>query len=183
MIKVDKGMLLVAEPFMKDINFQRAVVLLCEHQVTGSFGITINRPTQHLVADYIEGVGNYSLPLYDGGPVGKDHIHFLHNLPSHIPQSLWVGEEIYWGGDLEAAKFVINSGLGNNSNIRFYLGYSGWGEQQLEEEMDEKSWLTIPSNGKLVFHEETPLIWKEAVKSMGEEFKPLINYPLDPSFN
>lgn len=183
MIKVDKGILLVAEPFMKDENFQRAVVLLCEHQVTGSFGITINRRSSHLVANYIEGIGNYSLPLYDGGPVGKDHIHFLHNLPSHIPHSTLVGEETYWGGDLEAAKFVINSGLGNDSNIRFYIGYAGWGEQQLEEEMDEKSWLTINSSKRLVFHEDLPSIWKDAVRSMGDKYRPIINYPLDPSFN
>jgi putative transcriptional regulator len=183
MIKVDKGILLVAEPFMKDVNFQRAVVLLCEHQDSGSFGITINKPTDKLVADYMDGIGNYTLPLYDGGPVGKDHIHFLHKLPSHISNSTWVGEETYWGGDLEAAKFVINSGLGNDSNIRFYLGYSGWGEQQLDEEMDEKSWLTVPSSGRLVFHQNKTIIWKEAVRAMGNEYTPLLNYPLDPSFN
>ena len=183
MIKVDKGILLIAEPFMKDANFQRAVVLLCEHQETGSFGITINRPTDKPVAEYIEGIGNYTLPLYDGGPVGKDHIHFLHKLPSHIPNGNWVGEETYWGGDLEAAKYVINSGLGNDSNIRFYLGYSGWGEQQLDEEMDEKSWLTVPATGRLVFYQNKTEIWKEAVRSLGDAYTPILNYPLDPSFN
>ncbi|GDX44615.1 hypothetical protein LBMAG23_15920 [Bacteroidota bacterium] len=78
---------------------------------------------------------------------------------------------------------MINSGLGNDSNIRFYLGYSGWGEQQLDEEMDEKSWLTVPATGRLVFFQNKTEIWKEAVRSLGDAYTPILNYPLDPSFN
>lgn len=180
---VDKGTLLIAEPFLKDENFRRSVVLLCEHDFTGTFGIAINRPTETAVADLLDGIGNHELKLFDGGPVGKDHVHFLHRLPSHISGGVPIADEIYWGGDLEEAKYAINSGIANENNIRFYLGYSGWGESQLTDEMNEKSWLSIPAAQSLVFHPNCHIVWKDAVKRLGKEFLPIINYPLDPSLN
>lgn len=183
MVVVDKGTMLIAEPFLKDPNFQRTVVLICEHEPAGSFGITINRVMRNPVAEYMEGIGNYEIPLFDGGPVGRDHIHFLHRLPGMIEGGKKIAEGIYWGGDLETARFLINSGKTNETDIRFYLGYSGWGTQQLDQEMEEKSWLTIPAKSSLVFQKNPGDIWKEAVKHLGDEFRPIIHYPRDPELN
>ena len=72
---------------------------------------------------------------------------------------------------------------GGGKKIRFYLGYAGWGDQQLESEMKDKSWLTIAASSSLVLKTSTDQIWKEAVKSLGDEYLPIINYPLDPSYN
>ncbi|MFM1969613.1 MAG: hypothetical protein RL152_990, partial [Bacteroidota bacterium] len=67
--------------------------------------------------------------------------------------------------------------------IKFIVGYSGWEAGQLEDEMKEKSWLIAPSTKKLIFQEQTQDIWKNAVKLLGEEYRPIINYPKDPTLN
>jgi len=183
MIDLDKGILLIAEPFMKDKNFQRSVILLCEHDEAGSFGMVLNKKRKESVGDYIELLENCTFHMYDGGPVQKDHVHFLHRRPDIIPDGLHLNDEIYWGGDFGIVCSLINEGALSEKDIRFYLGYAGWGEDQLAEEMLEKSWLTIPAASDIVFEKNTSLIWKNSIKKLGDDFKPLINYPLDPSFN
>jgi len=98
MNRIESGMLLIAEPFLKDPNFQRSVVLLCEHETTGSFGITINRVIDEKVANLLDGIGNHEIPMFEGGPVGLDQLHFLHRLPFQIPGGKKIAENIYWGG-------------------------------------------------------------------------------------
>ena len=174
-------MLLIAEPFLKDQNFQRSVILICDHQQSGTFGITINKKTKEVVSDYIEELSFCSLPIHDGGPVSRDHIHFLHQYPEWISGGREIADGIYWGGDFNEMTSFLNKGMGKK--IRFYLGYAGWGDQQLENEMKEKSWLTIAASSSLVLNTPTDQVWKEAVKTLGNEYLPIINYPLDPSYN
>lgn len=174
-------MLLIAEPFMKDPKFQRSVILLCGHQASGAFGIMVNKRTDEIVGDYLEELSSCSLPIHDGGPVSRDHIHFLHQYPDFITGGQEIADGIYWGGDFNELVALLKTE--GRKNIRFYLGYSGWGEQQLEEEMKEKSWLITSASSALVMETSTDKMWKEAVKSLGDDFRPLINYPLDPSFN
>lgn len=183
MKNIAKGTLLIAEPFLKDIHFQRTVVLLCEHQQTGTFGILINKILNEDISYLIEELEGLGIPLYDGGPVNRNQIHFLHQYPNLIPGGQHVTDGIYWGGDFDIAASFIKKGMIKKEGIRFYLGYSGWGENQLEDEMKEKSWLTLSGYKDLVFHKNAPQIWKKAVSDLGEEFLPMVNYPLDPSFN
>lgn len=183
MIDVTCGTLLIAEPFMKDPNFQRSVVLLCEHESTGSFGISINRLTKDLLGDFIPDCENLACPVFDGGPVGKDNMHFLHTLPDLIEGGKKLIDGIYWGGDFQAAVDALHQKQILNDEIRFYLGYAGWEEKQLNDEMDEKSWLTIKAKPSIVFHKNPSQIWKESIKQLGKAFHPVANYPLDPSYN
>lgn len=183
MKNIAKGTLLIAEPFLKDIHFQRTVVLLCEHQQTGTFGILINKPLNEDISYLIEELDGLGVPLYDGGPVNRNQIHFLHQYPDLVPGGQHIVDGIYWGGDFDIAASFIKKGLIKKEGIRFYLGYSGWGENQLEDEMKEKSWLTLSAYKDLVFHKNAMQIWKKAVTDLGDEFLPMVNYPLDPSFN
>lgn len=183
MVSIERGVLLIAEPFLKDTNFQRSVVLLCEHQQNGTFGITINRETEESLEDYVEDLSGEDFRVYDGGPVSRDHIHFLHLYPESIPGGQHITDGIYWGGDFDQVTQLMKRKQLDKNKIRFYLGYSGWSAQQLDEEMKEKSWLTVPANKELVFHKTPKEIWKDAVKDLGDNFLPIINYPLDPSFN
>jgi len=123
------------------------------------------------------------MPIFEGGPVGLDQLHFLHRLPFQIPGGKKIAENIYWGGNLEAAKYLINSGKAGNDGIRFFIGYAGWESGQLKQEMKEKSWLSVQATEEIVFHEDPKSMWKAAVKELGEGFTEMINYPLDPSFN
>ena len=85
MIDPASGILLIADPFLKDPNFLRTVVLLCEHQTEGSFGFVLNRPIQNTLDELIPELEGHPIPVFDGGPVQKDSLHFLHQLPDEIP--------------------------------------------------------------------------------------------------
>ena len=183
MNKVEKGTLLIAEPFMKDENFQRSVVLICQDQHEGAVGFIINRTLRGTVGDWVQELEGCGLPVYEGGPVGKDQMFFLHTLPEAIPGGHCVADGVYWGGDFDALKSLVLSKQIPTGSIRFIIGYSGWDEEQLDDELKEKSWLLAPASSRLVFHDSPQQIWKDAVKTLGTEYLPLLNYPVDPSLN
>lgn len=178
-----QGTLLIADPFLKDPNFTRTVIFLCEHQAEGSFGFVLNRTYEHKLDDLISSAEGMNIPVFTGGPVQMDTIHFLHQYPQLIPGGLEVINGVYWGGNFEKALELIRSGEIDRNHIRFYLGYSGWDEGQLEEELNEKSWLLTEANQSIVFHEPTAEIWKEALKLMGGDYPMMANYPIDPRLN
>ena len=158
MLQPGPGILLIAEPFLKDPNFSRTVVFICDHHEQGSFGFVLNREYGHT-------------------------IHFLHQYPDLIEGSYEILNGIYWGGDFELAIDLLKKGHIDASRIRFYIGYSGWSEGQLKEEMNQKSWLTLEATRKLVFHRNIDEIWKDAVKSLGGDYSIMVNFPTDPQLN
>lgn len=177
------GDFLISEPFMQDPNFQRSVVLLCQQQEDGFVGFSINKRIDFSVGDLVEELPDCNLPLFDGGPVGKEQMFFLHSMPELIPGGLQIQKDIFWGGDFDVVKRLVQSNTINPRRIKFLVGYSGWEAGQLEEELLEKSWLLTPALSNLVFQQQTQDIWKNAVKLLGEAYSPIINYPKDPSFN
>ena len=183
MIEPGPGILLIAEPFLKDPNFMRTVVFLCDHQEEGSFGFVINRTYEHTLDELMNDLGDLKIPVFYGGPVQMDTIHFLHQYPEQIPGSYEVLNGIYWGGDFELAIQLIKNGEVDINKIRFYIGYSGWATGQLNDELKEKSWLTAEATRKLVFHKKTDEIWKDALKHLGGDYEMMINFPTDPQLN
>ena len=177
------GDFLISEPFMQDPNFQRSVVLLCQQQEDGFVGFSINKRIDFSVGDLVEELPDCNLPLFDGGPVGKEQMFFLHSMPELIPGGLQIQKDIFWGGDFDVVKGLVQSNTINPRRIKFLVGYSGWEAGQLEEELLEKSWLLTPALSNLVFQQQTEDIWKNAVKLLGEAYSPIIHYPKDPSFN
>jgi putative transcriptional regulator len=183
MLEPGPGILLIAEPFLKDPNFMRTVVLICEHQPEGTFGFVINKAFDHSLSELMNDMDDLDIPVFYGGPVQMDTIHFLHTVPDLIEGGVAVNNGIYWGGNFETAISLLRQGIINSDNIRFFLGYSGWGEGQLTDEMKEKSWLTGTANRKLVFKDATAEIWKNALKELGGDYELMINYPSDPQLN
>jgi putative transcriptional regulator len=183
MISPGPGTLLIAEPFLKDPNFMRTVVFLCDHQEEGSFGFVINKLFDHTLDELMNDLDELKLPVFYGGPMQMDTIHFLHQYPDLIPGSYEVLDGIFWGGDFETAINMIRTGTIQPEKIRFYIGYSGWGQGQLNDELKEKSWLTSQGNRKLVFHNKADEIWKESLKHLGGDYEALANYPIDPQLN
>ncbi len=177
------GILLIADPFLKDPNFSRTVVFLCEHQDAGTFGFVLNREFKYRLHELVSSAEDLELPVYYGGPVQKDTIHFLHQYPSDIPGSTEILNGIYWGGDFETAIALLKSGKAESSKIRFFIGYSGWGEGQLTEELKEKSWLLAEATRKIVFPITTTETWKDAIRLLGGDYEMLINFPSDPQLN
>lgn len=183
MIEPANGILLISDPFLKDPNFMRTVVLLCEHREDGTFGLILNRHFEQTLGDLITELEGYNIPVYYGGPVQLDTLHFLHQLPHEIPGGQEVIKGVYWGGDFDLVVQMLKNNTLDTSRIRFYLGYSGWGSGQLNDEMNEKTWLTEKAIAPLIFHKNVNELWKDALKQMGGEYEQLINYPIDPQLN
>jgi putative transcriptional regulator len=183
MIEPGNGVLLISDPFLKDPNFMRTVVLLCEHNEEGSFGLVLNRKTDHTLSDLITKLEGITTPVYYGGPVQMDTLHFIHQLPQLIPNSQEIASGIYWGGDFEIVSHLLITNQLNTSKIRFYLGYSGWSSGQLGDELKEKSWLTVQATKQLVFEKDEQSIWKKSLQQMGGQYEQLVNYPIDPQLN
>ena len=162
----EAGKLLISEPMLADPNFQRSVIYLCHHDASESVGYVLNRQSPQDLSVFLEELNGQYFPLYIGGPVAVDSLHFIHSLPD-VLGGTQVKDNVYWGGDLEQAVEGIRLGKVTPANCRFFLGYSGWGEGQLDAEMDMNSWLVAESNSELIFHTHDNALWKKAVMSLG----------------
>ena len=183
MIEPGPGILLIADPFLKDPNFLRTVVFLCEHKEEGSFGFVLNRQYENTLDELIPELEGHKIPVFYGGPVQIDTIHFLHQYPVEIPGGQEVLKGVFWGGDFDAVVNLIKNEDFDEHKIRFYIGYSGWGEGQLDTEMKEKTWLSVKATRKLVFHLDYTAIWKDALKTLGGDYEMMVNFPIDPQLN
>ena len=183
MVEPGAGILLIADPFLKDPNFLRTVVLLCEHEAHGSIGFVLNRRYENTLDELLPDMDAHPLPVYFGGPVQKDTIHFLHQYPEQVPGSIEIIKGVYWGGDFDSMISLIRSGAVNPQKVRFFIGYSGWTDGQLKDELQEKSWLTVKASRQLIFHPDINQVWKDSLKHLGGEYEVMINYPIDPQLN
>lgn len=177
------GTLLVAEPPMADPNFKRSVILLCEHSAEGSFGLILNKPSPLLLSE----VAGMKLPdglqLGIGGPVQPDTLHFIHSFGEEIEGALPVAEDIWWGGSLESLLEEIDEERNDAEDVRFFLGYSGWGEGQLEEEVDEGGWIVLSATDHVVFAEGDDELWRQILRKLGGEYALLSTFPDNPRMN
>ena len=183
-LKPDKGLLLVAEPsIIGDISFNRSVVLLAEYNENGSVGFILNKPLEYQLKDFIPDI-DCSLPVYNGGPVEQDNLYFIHSIPDLIPDSIEISNGIYWGGDFNEILSLLQNDLLNETQIRFFLGYSGWTNNQLEKELEVNSWVVIQNEYKNdIIGKTNPNFWKEKMIEFGGNYILWSNAPEDPSFN
>lgn len=182
--KLKKGYLLIAEPsIIGDLSFNRSVILLADHNKEGSIGFIINKPLKYSINDLIPEI-NASFKIYNGGPVEQDNLYFIHNIPDLIPNSVEISNGIYWGGDFESTKDLINSGAITKNNIRFFLGYTGWDENQLETEMQDNSWIITDNNYKnKIIGKSATHFWKEQLLELGGDYIIWSNAPENPYLN
>ncbi|HPR33222.1 MAG TPA: YqgE/AlgH family protein [Prolixibacteraceae bacterium] len=177
-----KGRILIAEPFLPGSYFNRSIVFLVEHNKEGSVGFILNKPVDFPVDEFYKEFPNYHHTLYMGGPVNIESVYFIHTLGTKIPGSAHVMENLYWGGDFDVLKQLIRSGKATPREVRFFLGYSGWSENQLSEELEEDSWLVSDIDTELVM-KNNETMWKEMVKQVGGRYLLWENYPENPSMN
>lgn len=183
MISPAKGTLLIANPFLKDPNFSRTVIFICENAVEGTFGFVLNKQFPQPLGDIIPDLKGVNLPVYTGGPVQGDSLHFLHQYPDLVSGGEEVFDGVFWGGNFESLIIHLKNKDISKDKIRFFIGYSGWAEGQLSLEMKEGSWLTAEATRKLIFGTPAEETWKESLNHLGGEYKLLANYPTDPQLN
>jgi putative transcriptional regulator len=101
-----------------------------------------------------------------------------------LENAVKIVENIYWGGDFGSLITQVDSDIVKSADIRFYLGYSGWGPGQLENELEENSWIVCDfASDELLFDTDPAIIWKKALDSMGGKYSIISNYPVDPRLN
>ena len=175
--------LLIAMPSMADPNFSRTVSLICEHSQQGAMGIIVNQPTtmfvDELLSSFIideEGVNtshssnsNYSLathePVYAGGPVHIDRGFILHDSDQQWQSTQMIDNDL----NLTTSEDIlidIAQGKGPKNSL-IALGYAGWGAGQLEQELAENSWLTVPYEADIVFNVPIEKRWQSAASKIG----------------
>jgi len=175
------GNLLVAEPFMDDENFKRSVVLITENDHTGTLGLILNRPSIFRLNEVLPDFPKFDAQVYLGGPIGLDRLNFVHSYNDLIPKSIHIADNLYWNGDYEALKKAVSAKKILPHNIKFFLGYAGWGVGQLEDEMKERSWI-IARNYHNIF-KASQYMWKDVLEKMGGKYKIIANSPEHPSLN
>ncbi|MBK8848378.1 MAG: YqgE/AlgH family protein [Bacteroidetes bacterium] len=182
-IQIKQGDLLLSEPFMRDTHFKRTVILICEHNELGSAGLILNQSAGMTIADAIDTFPQVESDLFFGGPVETELLFYVHTLGEKIPGSKHIIDNIYWGGDFEQMKFLLDTKQVGKNDIRFFAGYSGWGPGQLKAEHDTNSWIVTPATHSFVFESNYKHLWKSVLRSMGKSFGNIANYPEDPMLN
>lgn len=174
---------LLANPHLDDPNFLRTVIFLCEHGETGSVGFILNRKLNHTVDEFIPELGDFPLPVYEGGPVEMNSLHFLHQYPEQISGGKEILKGVYWGGRFDELLELINSRTVDLSKIKFFLGYSGWASGQLDFEMEEQTWIITEATKKFLFYNKETELWKDVLSNMGGEYQFFTNAPVNPRLN
>ncbi|MEQ8765538.1 MAG: YqgE/AlgH family protein [Planctomycetota bacterium] len=181
-ISFGRGELLIAHPHLIDPNFRHSVVLLCDHDEEGSFGLTVNDPLPISLSEAFpesDDLSSSECRLYRGGPVGSDQLMVLHRC-EEIPGAIPICDDVFLGGDPDLLKAYLCSGAGEDNEYRVYAGYSGWGKQQLQQEIDQGSWILCPARMHFVFHTAPEAVWADVLRSLGGQFTLLA---ADPNLN
>lgn len=185
-IEYGKGTFLIANPVLPDPNFSRTVVLLCNHNEEGSFGLVVNRSAELNAnevfpnSDILDG---YERPVMIGGPVSQSQVFYLVRHHEPLDELETVCDGVYLGMSWEALEMIYPRLNNPTEDLRFYMGYSGWGSGQLAGEMEQRSWLTRQAEGPFVFNLPEEHIWHEVVRSLGKDYEYLLNAPVDPRWN
>ena len=182
--KLTKGQLLIANPFiLGDDSFARTVILLTEHNEEGSVGFILNKPLKYSITDLIPEIKE-DFKVYNGGPVEKDNLYFIHDVPHLIQNSVEISNGIFWGGCFETVKELIAKNRITKNNIRFFLGYTGWDKNQLESEIEENTWIASNNSyeNKIISKTATHF-WKEKIIELGGDYIIWSNAPEDPYLN
>ncbi|MCL4142338.1 UNVERIFIED_CONTAM: hypothetical protein GTU68_019341 [Idotea baltica] len=171
---------------MKDPNFVRTVVMLCEHHDEGSFGLILNKPIEARLAQVLpDDIDKeaFDIPLYYGGPCEANTLHFLHTIPD-LPEALEISKGLFWGGNFEDLKDRIILNEVEEDMIRFFIGYSGWGADQLKDELKRSDWI-VDGVQKIhtLFEDDPDVLWRETLRNKGGNYKMMANFPIDPRLN
>lgn len=177
------GNVLISEPFLSDNYFRRSVVYLTEHSKEGSVGFVLNKSVDIKIADVISDFPAVDFPVSVGGPVNTNTVHYLHTRGDEIPESVHVKDGIFWGGDFDTIKAMIQAERINQNEIRFFLGYAGWSEEQLDGELEMNAWLLGEIPPKMVMEGMGPDFWTEMLSGFEPKYKAWANFPEDPGLN
>lgn len=178
-----QGRILISDPFLNDAYFKRSVVLLTEHNDKGTVGLVLNKPVEVAISEILSDFPAIDTSISVGGPVGTNAVHYIHSLGDIIPNSVKVTNDIWWGGDFELVKQLIEGGALKDDQIRFFVGYSGWEPRQLEREISENSWVVSELDSRKIMNSRGKEFWQQVLNSLGGKYRLWTNFPENPGMN
>ncbi len=179
-----QGLLLVAEPFMNSDYFERSVILLCEYNDEGSFGFVLNNYLDVNFEDFSEDLIKMDSKISIGGPVEVKNLFYIHTFGDKIPNSIKITDEISLGGDYDKLIELLKNTNKPETKVRFFLGYSGWEKNQLDNEIKEKSWIVVKSNLlNLIMDTKKTDLWQECLQKLGGKYVVFSQIPTNPNNN
>ena len=176
-----KGQLLVAGPSLLDPNFRRTVVLIGEHTDEGALGVVLNRASEATVEDAVPELSTLiddEELVHVGGPVQPSAIVVVADFADPEQAGVLILDSV---GFLPAE--VDPDAIGELRRARVFAGYAGWGPGQLDEELDEGSWIVAPALPEDVFTGDPEELWSDVLRRKGGPFEVLALMPPDPSAN
>lgn len=182
--QIQKGTFLIAVPDIDMGLFFRSVILICEHNQNGSFGLVINKPLNLELPEEILNTHNLSNPnvgIRSGGPVQTNQMMLLHTSDQIPHQTLQICDGVYLGGDLQFLQEAIVSESQMPLNLCF--GYVGWGGGQLEREFLDGNWFIHPASLRQIFYVPPEKLWASILREMGGKYASLSMIPEDLSVN
>ncbi len=178
-----KGKVLVSEPFLLDNYFKRSIVIITEYNDSGTVGFVLNKPVDVKISEVVDNFPDIDAEVSLGGPVSTDTLHYLHTLGDIIPNSVPVMGNVCWGGDFKVVERLISSGNVSRGQIRFFLGYSGWSPNQLEDELAENAWLVCDISPEEIMMPMNKHYWTKKLQGMGQKYEMWSNFPENPEMN
>lgn len=178
-----KGQFLLDGGKLRGSYFHRSVVLICQHDEEGAFGLVINRASENEVGDLILADLPEELQeqkLFAGGPVQPAALSYLHT-DGFIPE-VSVLPDLQIGHSLEEL-VDIGESFSPEKKVKIFAGYAGWSAGQLEEEMNRESWLTYPATSDLIFQIPANKLWTTIMKKLGWQQRLFAEGPEDISWN
>ena len=178
-----KGQLLLDSGLLNGSFFQRSVVLICQHDAEGAFGLVLNRSSgnklgEMLIADIPDTLKEQ--PLFLGGPVQLSALSFLH-ADDYLPQAS-VMPNLDLGHSLDSL-VELSASFSATKKVKTFAGYAGWSPGQLEDEMKREAWLTHPASLDLVFETDPVQLWRMILRQKGPKYRLLSDMPEDVSLN
>lgn len=182
-IEPSAGKILIAEPLLLDGIFGRSVVFLVEHNNEGSLGYILNKNSGFTIQQLLPNFKKFSTPVFIGGPVATDTLHFIYKSKEALSNSKKIADEIFWGGDINDILASLKKGFIKEQDVRFFIGYSGWSKNQLNQELNKHFWVVSDIETEQVFEEDAQMLWKRSVILLDKKFHFWLNIPTDPSLN
>lgn len=183
-ITPDSGKILISQPLSSDMFFNRSVVLLAHNtDHKEHFGFIINKPLDITIDSVFEDLTNLNTPIHLGGPCEPDSIFFIHSLEDQIPNSKHIKDNIYWSANINRVLELNNLGMVNSQNIKFFIGYSGWQNDQLESELKQNQWIISDITADLLWQTQQKLIWSKSIKKLSPEYDQWLVVPENPNYN
>ncbi len=171
-----KGCVLLAEPFLQDAHFERSIVFMCEHSEQESYGFVLNHPMSVNLDEFMD-IAPKSIPVFHGGPVASNSLFYLHTWKG-IEGSEEIIPGLFFGGDLSEIFEQIQMNPTQIKKVRFFIGYSGWSDGQLEQEIKERAWICA-NNVSVKTLMNTPVtdLWKTCMSQQGNQFQTFALFP------